>query len=75
MIEFLFAIFFVGEPGTSAPPSSSRNCDEDGEGLIWPAEASGIPVTYLQNVAMARKQNFAGVVNGKRMGRMCAVSS
>jgi len=36
---------------------------------------SGISVTRRQNVDIARKQNLAGVVNAKRIGRTCAASS
>lgn len=42
------------------------------EGLI--GLEGGIPVTCLQNVAMARKQNFAGVVKENKTGKTCAVS-
>lgn len=34
----------------------------------------GIPVTNLEKVAMARKQNLAGVVNANRIGRICGLS-
>lgn len=34
----------------------------------------GMPVTYLQNVAIARKQYLAGVVKEKRTGKTCAAS-
>ena len=33
-----------------------------------------MPVVYLMNVAIARKQNLAGVVKANRMGSVCAQS-
>ena len=33
-----------------------------------------MPVVYLMNVAIARKQNLAGVVNANKMGSVCAQS-
>jgi len=38
------------------------------------ASGGGTLVTNLVKVAMARKQNFAGVVNEKRTGNTCGVS-
>jgi hypothetical protein len=43
-------------------------------GEIGDCGTGGIPVTCLQNVAMARKQNFAGVVKEKRTGKTWAAS-
>ena len=34
-----------------------------------------IPVTYLMNVAIARKQYLPGVVNANRIGSVCAQSN
>ena len=34
----------------------------------------GMPVINFAKIAIARKQYFAGLVNGKRTGRTCAVS-
>ena len=45
--------------------------------VLWSAELSGsrcMPVTCLQNEAIARWQYFPGVVNGKRTGRTWATS-
>lgn len=39
------------------------------------AGVSGIFVTNFVKLAIARKQNFAGVLNENRMGRMCGLSS
>src|ERR1700676_1574954 len=47
---------------------------EKGIGDTGNCGPDAIPVTCLQKVAMARKQNFAGVVNEKRTGRTWAAS-
>ena len=44
------------------------------EGIIGVGDEGTMPVTCLQNVAMARKQNLAGVVNENKIGRTCAAS-
>lgn len=52
----------------------------EGEGYIGEMGEIGdcgsgtIPVTCLQNVAIARKQYFAGVVKENRTGKTCAAS-
>lgn len=45
-----------------------------GEGGLGDCDSGTIPVTCLQNAAIARKQNLAGVVKEKRMGRTWAAS-
>jgi hypothetical protein len=51
-----------------------RNRDGRCEELGWLVVVIGggffMSVTNLSKLAMARKQNFAGIVNGKRTGRM-----
>lgn len=48
---------------------------DDGDvGSIGDDGVGVIPVTCLQNVAMARKQNLAGVVNENKTGNTCAAS-
>lgn len=42
--------------------------------VIWDLGSGTMPVTCLQNVAIARKQNLAGVVNENNTGRTWAAS-